>query len=289
MITVKLTYCTCSTTVTFNFILKEILYPTHSHVFAELLDGPSMEEETVCLQQSRNNTVTMVISNNCIRLRQLQHHIIIDNTTFSNINRVSLSGLGRLLKCHQIRMKQLYRVPFERYSDRVKQLRYEYVQVSYTILSLVLYSSLLCYILTALCLFILSYKNVVSCLFQRVVELDTAAEHHDFVYIDEVGFNLGKTRRRGRNLIGHGAIVNVPGQCGGKITMCAAISQNGVHHHATLGPYNTTHIISFLDTLHNILIPNNQRKGPEQSRFVVILHNVSFNLVSSCFGPQLVY
>jgi hypothetical protein len=152
-----------------------------------------MEEETVCLQQSRNNTVNMVISNNSTRLRQLQHHIIIDNTTFSNINRVSLSGLGRLLKCHQIRMKQLYRVPFERYSDRVKQLRYEYVQVA--ILSCHRYCiPVYCDIYWLLCLFILSYNNVVSCLFQRVMELDTAAEHHGFVYIDEVGFYLNRTQ-----------------------------------------------------------------------------------------------
>ncbi len=39
-----------------------------------------------------------------------------------------------ILKCNQIRMKQLYRVPFERNSDRVKQLCYEYTQVSYTVL-----------------------------------------------------------------------------------------------------------------------------------------------------------
>ena len=179
----------------------------------------------------------MFTSNNSIRLRQLHHHVITDYTTFSNINRVSLSRLDCLLKRHHIRMKQLYRIPFEQNSDRVKQLRYEYVQVSYTILSLVLYSSVFCYMLTALCLFILSYNNVLSCLFQRVMELDAAAQHHDFPYVDEVSFKLAKTNRRGRNLIGHRAIVNVPGQHGGNITMCAAISQNSVlRHHATLGP-----------------------------------------------------
>ncbi len=45
--------------------------------------------------------------------------------------------------------------------------------------------------------------------------------------------------------------------------MCAAIGQNGVlHHHATLGPYNTTHIITFLFTLHNMLIPSDPRNEP---------------------------
>ncbi len=31
-------------------------------------------------------------------------------------------------------MKQIYRVPFERNSERVKQLRFDYVQVSYSII-----------------------------------------------------------------------------------------------------------------------------------------------------------
>ncbi len=41
--------------------------------------------------------------------------------------------------------------------------------------------------------------------------------------------------------------------------MCAAITHHGIiHHHATLGPYNTAHLITFLDTLHNTLIPPDQ-------------------------------
>jgi hypothetical protein len=61
-----------------------------------------------------------------------------DSTIFQNFNRVSLSALSHLLKHNRIRMRQLYRVPFKRNADLVKQLRYEYVQVSYTTLSLVL-------------------------------------------------------------------------------------------------------------------------------------------------------
>ncbi len=98
---------------------------------------------------------------------------------------------------------------------------------------------------------------------------------HEQFFVDEAGFNLNKTRRRGRNIIGHRAIINVPGQRGGNISMYAAISQNGVvHHHATLGPYNTAHIITFLDTLHDMLT-NVQR--PEQTRYVIIWDNVSFH------------
>jgi len=123
------------------------------------------------------------------------------------------------------------------------------------------------------CLFL-----ILSCVFQRVLELEVAAVEHQFVFIDEAGFNLTKRRKRGRNIIGQRAIVEVPGQRGGNITMCAAITHHGViHHHATLGPYNTAHLITFLDTLHNTLIPPDQVDGPEQLRYVVIWDNVSFH------------
>ncbi len=42
-------------------------------------------------------------------------------------------------------------------------------------------------------------------------------------------------------MIGQRAIVEVPGQQGGNVTICAAISNRGVlHHHVTLGPYKTS-------------------------------------------------
>ncbi|XP_006800340.2 uncharacterized protein LOC102791730 [Neolamprologus brichardi] len=177
--------------------------------------------------------VNMVIANNSIRLREIQQHIIEDDTTFQNIKNVSISVLGRVLARNRIRMKQIYRVPFERNSERVKQLRYDYVQ--------------------------------------RVMELEADAMGHEQIFVDEAGFHLTKTRRRGRNIIGHCAIINVPGQCGGNITMCV------VHHHATLGPYNTAHIITFLDTFD--MLTNVQR--PEQTRYVIIWDNVSFHRSAS--------
>jgi hypothetical protein len=68
--------------------------------------------------------------------------------------------------------------------------------------------------------------------------------------------------------------VNVPGQRRRNITLCAAISLQGVlHHHGTLGPYNNANIIIVLDALHNAVVQD----GPEQPRFVVIWDNVSFH------------
>ncbi|KAI2651781.1 hypothetical protein H4Q32_014532 [Labeo rohita] len=73
---------------------------------------------------------------------------------------------------------------FERNGERVKELRYQYVQ--------------------------------------RIMELEAREPPHSFIYIDEAGFNLTKRRRLGRNIIGHRDTVDVPGQQGGNITMGAA-------------------------------------------------------------------
>ncbi len=110
-------------------------------------------------------------------------------------------------------------------------------------------------------------------LLQTVLDFDAGELPHEFIYVDEAGFNLAKTRHRGRNVIGQRAVVNVPGQRGGNITLCAAISVQGVlHNHATLGPYNTGQIIAFLDALHAVV-----QDRPQQPRFVVIWDNVSFH------------
>ncbi|XP_049912445.1 coiled-coil-helix-coiled-coil-helix domain-containing protein 7 isoform X3 [Epinephelus moara] len=128
------------------------------------------------------------------------------------------------------------RVPFERNGVRVKELRHEYVQ--------------------------------------RILDMDGAAQPHECFYFDEAGFNLSKNRRRGRNIIGQRAIVHAPGQHGGNITLCAAISLRGLlQHHAKLGPYNAQHIITFLDALHDAVVQDR----PEQPRFVVVWDNVSFH------------
>ncbi len=56
--------------------------------------------------------------------------------------------------------------------------------------------------------------------------------------------------------------------------MCAAISLRGLlHHHAKLGPYNTQHILTFLDALHDAVVQDRS----EQPRFVVVWDNVSFH------------
>ncbi|XP_031164929.2 uncharacterized protein LOC116056748 [Sander lucioperca] len=198
--------------------------------------------------------VDMVVANNAIRLREIQAAVIADQGAFRNINSVSLATIDRVLKRHHVRMKQLYRVPFQRNSDIVKEARFQYVQ--------------------------------------RIMELEAEGAHHKFIFVDEAGFNLCKVRRRGRNIIGQRATVTVPGQRGANITMCAAISNDGVLCHIpTIGPYNTERLITFLDSLKEILIPPEERGllRPGMTLYVIIWDNVAFHhsrLVNEWFAAQ---
>lgn len=111
-------------------------------------------------------------------------------------------------------------------------------------------------------------------------KLDTMARPHELIFVDEAGFNLTKRRRRDRNIIDHRAIVEFPGQRGGNITLCAAISNRGVlSHHATLGPCNTEHLLTCLDGLRDVLSANEQQEHEMLARplYVIIWHNVNFH------------
>ncbi|KAI7800946.1 hypothetical protein IRJ41_015737 [Triplophysa rosa] len=190
-------------------------------------------------EQQEQEICNMVMANNAITLRQIHAAILQDNAIFQNVNSISISTIDRILKKHQMTMKQIYRVPFERNSDRVKELWYQYVH--------------------------------------RIMALEGNETPHILVFVDEAGFNLAKGRRHGRNIIGHRATVDVPGQRGGNITMCAAISENGVATHIpSLGPYNTQKLLIFLDRLHFDLIPENERR-PHLPQYVIVWDNVNFH------------
>lgn len=71
------------------------------------------------------------------------------------------------------------------------------------------------------------------------MELEENHTPHEIIYVDEAGFDLEKTRWRGRNIIRKRATVDVPGQRGANIT-CAAISSAGlVLQKCQIGLYNT--------------------------------------------------
>ena len=60
------------------------------------------------------------------------------------------------------------------------------------------------------------------------MELDAAVNLHKFLFVDEAGFSLAKTGRRGRNIIGQQATIQVHEERGGNISMCAVISDDGL-------------------------------------------------------------
>ncbi|XP_071348704.1 uncharacterized protein [Trachinotus anak] len=188
--------------------------------------------------------VNMVIANSEIKLKEIRANILQDNLVFENIRAISLTSISRTLAKHRVLMKQLYKVPFERNSVRIKELRHQYVQ--------------------------------------RVMELETNQVPHNIIYIDEAGFNLAKKRRRGRNIIGKRATVAVPGQRGANITMCAAISNNGVLlHKSQIGPYHTERLLQFLEELYDRLVPEGERGqgelGGNLLTYVITWDNVAFH------------
>ena len=66
--------------------------------------------------------VNMVLANNALTIKQIKTAIIDDQAMFHNIATVSIATVDRVLRRNELRMKQVYRVPFERNSKRVKQI-----------------------------------------------------------------------------------------------------------------------------------------------------------------------
>lgn len=84
----------------------------------------------ILTEEQEQAVVNMVRARNDIRLREIRQNILDDEDLFRNVEAISLPTIARVLKRHQVSLKQLYRVPFERNADRVKQLRIEYVQTN---------------------------------------------------------------------------------------------------------------------------------------------------------------
>ncbi|XP_061561321.1 uncharacterized protein LOC133417554 isoform X1 [Phycodurus eques] len=198
--------------------------------------------------------VAMVAANNAIRLRDIKEAIIADKLTFPDIDNVSLSTIDRVLKHKNVALKKVFRVPFQRNSDAVKEARCRYVQ--------------------------------------RIMELEGDGKNLQFIFVDEAGFNLAKVTRKGKRFIGQRATVTAPEQRGANITMCAAISNDGVLcHTAIIGPLNTERLIVFLDSLLRRLIPpgEGEPSGSGVPSYVVVWDNVDFHrsdLVNEWFADR---
>ncbi len=110
------------------------------------------------------------------------------------------------------------------------------------------------------------------------MELEANQAPHEFIYIDEAGFNLAKRHWRGRNVIVKRATVDVPGQRGANISMFAAIANAGLLlHRCQVGPYNTKRLLAFLNDLHQHLVPEQDQEGENMRTFVITWDNVAFH------------
>ena len=112
------------------------------------------------------------------------------------------------------------------------------------------------------------------------MEIEGRQTPHIFIFVDEAGFNLAKTRRRRRNVIGKRATVDVPGQRGANITMCAAKSTEGLLLHKPLiGPYNTERLLAFLHELFGRVVLGEERDAERRNQptFIIVWDNVAFH------------
>ncbi|KAL7382378.1 hypothetical protein ABVT39_021351 [Epinephelus coioides] len=94
---------------------------------------PGGRRRRLASNEQETEMVNMVIANNAFHLREIQQRVVEDQQVFRGIDAISISTIDRILKRNHLRMKQAYRVPFERNSD-VKDQQQEYVQVWVTIL-----------------------------------------------------------------------------------------------------------------------------------------------------------
>ena len=69
----------------------------------------------------------MVVENSAVKQREFQQQII-ENPAILHHIWVSSSTTARILNKQHLLMKQIYRDPFERDSQRVKDKQYEYMQ-----------------------------------------------------------------------------------------------------------------------------------------------------------------
>ncbi|XP_039463012.1 uncharacterized protein LOC120436306 [Oreochromis aureus] len=139
----------------------------------------------VLTDQQELAVVEMVRARNDIRLSEIKQAIENSNDTFANVPSISLPTIARLLKKHQVSMKQIYLVPFERNNVRVKQLRSEYIQ--------------------------------------RVMELDAAVNHHKYIFVDEAGFNLAKLDAEDVTLLDKGLPSKSLDNVGKHLNVCSYI------------------------------------------------------------------
>ena len=170
-------------------------------------------------------------NNNDCFLKEIQQYIKNNPQLFSNLARqISISTLSRICKEKKITTKNLETIPKSKNTLSVLDNRYTYVR--------------------------------------EIMLLES--DLYTFIYVDETGFNLHVSRKRGRNLIGKRAVVQLPTQRGGNLSAWAALSSNKlIHFKSQLKPFNSVTFIHFLNEMYE--------KLDNIIQYVVILDNVAFH------------
>lgn len=112
------------------------------------------------------------------------------------------------------------------------------------------------------------------------MEVEALERPHSFVFIDEAGFNLAKTRRRGRNVIGQRATVAVSGQ---RVWKYHHVCCNGqwwfASQHTTHWPIqHRKRLIALREQLYAQLVPAEQGEPVRNPQvFVIVCDNVAFH------------
>lgn len=147
---------------------------------------------------------------------------------------VSIMTIGRCLKTFHYTLKRTTLIPERRNDDRSLNDRENYANKYFDILSTI--------------------------------------DEGNLYFVDEVGFNVSMRCKRGRSLHGSNAVQKVSALRTRNISVCCAISKNGISkYYAQTTAFNTNNFTTFISSLMDYIAT--ERPG----RSVIIMDNVPFH------------
>ena len=106
----------------------------------------------------------------------------------------------------------------------------------------------------------------------KFIDMTSELEDYEFVFIDEVGFNVSMRSSRGRAPIGTPATLTVPSIRSRNISICCAMNKNGIITYMSRnGAFNAEHFCAFINQL------SFDTKALNLEKSVLIMDNVKFH------------